>query len=68
MGAEGLRHLDDHGCLRPARPHHYHLSGSTVYSGLALKCGMNEILFCFHGGCIWQALFDYPWGTVVGVM
>lgn len=29
MGAEGLRHLDDRGCVPAARPHHYHLSGKT---------------------------------------
>lgn len=24
--------------------------------------GMNEMLLCFHGRCIWQALFNSPWG------
>lgn len=31
-------------------------------------CGMNEILFCLHGGRTWQPLFSNPWGTLAGVM
>lgn len=29
--------------------------------------GTTEILFCFHEGCIWQALFDILLRTVAGV-
>lgn len=31
-------------------------------------CGMNKILYCFHEGSIWQAMFNIPLRTAVGVI
>lgn len=36
VGAQSLRHLDDHGCVPAACPHHYHLPGDAGRAAPAL--------------------------------